>query len=92
MLERDIERKVCQYAEKNGWLTFKFTSPANRGVPDRLLIRNGQVIFIEFKAKGKKPTALQTKIINKIRQYGCAVYVIDDLDDGRGLIDELSAA
>lgn len=90
MLERDIERRVCQYADKKGWLSFKFTSPANRGVPDRLLINNGRVIFIEFKQKGKKPTPLQDRIINKIRQHAGEVYVVDDLDEGKRLIDELS--
>jgi len=38
MLERDIERKVCEMAKVAGWLAFKFVSPAQRGVPDRIFI------------------------------------------------------
>ena len=38
MLEKQIERKVCDYAKNKGLLAYKFTSPARAAVPDRLFI------------------------------------------------------
>jgi hypothetical protein len=85
MLEREIESIVCKYAEQQGWLQYKFTSPSNRGVPDRLFLKNGKIIFIEFKAPGKKLTRLQNHIIKKIRLQGFTTEVIDDTTIGKSL-------
>jgi hypothetical protein len=32
ILERDIEAKAVKWAKANGWLTYKFVSPSQRGV------------------------------------------------------------
>jgi len=68
-------------------LAYKFVSPSNRGVPDRLYIKSGKVIFIEFKAPGKKPTALQTKILKQINDQSVPAYVIDDIATGEELFN-----
>jgi hypothetical protein len=60
-------------------LTFKFTSPNNKGVPDRLFIRDGQIFFIEFKAPGKMPTMLQNHIIGMMELAGAVVHIVDDV-------------
>lgn len=78
--ERDIEAKVVALAKKAGWLSYKFVSPSQRGVPDRIFIRDGVVVFIEFKAPGKKPTQLQAATIKKLRDAGCAVHVCDSIE------------
>lgn len=81
MRESLIERKCCAWAKANGWLAFKFTSPNNRAVPDRLFIKDGRVVFVEFKAPGKQPTKLQTSVINLMRGRGATVHVIDNYED-----------
>ena len=87
--ESCIEQKVCQYAKSKGWLVYKFTSPNNRGVPDRLLLKDGKTVFIEFKAPGKKPSRLQDFVINQIRKQNFNVFVVDNLEEGRLLIDSI---
>ena len=82
MLERDIEGKVVDIAKKNGWLSFKFVSPAQRGVPDRIFMKSGRIVFIEFKAPGKKPTPLQDHIMRKMVDAGCEVHVCDSVEGG----------
>ena len=82
MLERDIERRVSEIAKKNGWLSFKFVSPAQRGVPDRIFMKDGRIVFIEFKAPGKKPTELQDHIMRRMVDAGCEVHVCDSVEDG----------
>lgn len=90
-LERDIENRVCAYAKRKGCWVRKFTSPNNRGVPDRLFIYKRRVFFIEFKRKGRKPTALQTKTIEEMKSHGAEVYVIDNVQAGKELIDAIVA-
>ena len=85
MRESTIETNVSNYAKSKGWLSYKFTSPSNRGVPDRLYMKNGVAIFIEFKATGKKPTKLQEKIHSKIKAEDFLVYVIDNVDEGKNI-------
>ena len=85
MLERDIERLVCAFAKRNGWLCFKWTSPNYRGVPDRMFIRDGVVIFVEFKAPGKKPTKKQRHVMGLLEDEFMLVYVIDNVDAGKEL-------
>jgi hypothetical protein len=81
-LERDIERRVSELAKKGGWLSFKFVSPAQRGVPDRIFMKAGRIVFIEFKAPGKKPTELQDYIMRRMVDAGCEVHVCDSIEDG----------
>jgi Holliday junction resolvase len=85
MKESTIEKKVSEYAKSKGWLSYKFVSPSNRGVPDRIYIKGGECIFIEFKASKKKPTKLQDKIIERIRNEDILVYIIDNIDEGKNI-------
>jgi hypothetical protein len=88
MLEKQIEAKVCEYAKSKGLLAYKFTSPARAAVPDRMFITpNGHVFFCEFKAEGKKPTEAQTREHHRLRQQKVNVFVIDNIDEGKVMID-----
>lgn len=86
--ERDIEAKVVKWAKDRRFLTYKFVSPSQRGVPDRIFIRDGYVIFIEFKAPGKKPTALQAVTIRKMQDEDCRVYVCDSVEAAIAVLEE----
>ena len=87
--ESEIEKKVCEYAKSKGWLIYKFQSPSNRGVPDRILLKDGKTVFIEFKAPKKTPTKLQDKVISRIISQGFEVYVVDNMDLGKELINNI---
>ena len=86
MLEKDIERKACEWARANGWLAFKFTSPSRRSVPDRLFIRAGRVVFIEFKRLGGKLTSGQAREIQRLRAAGAEVYVAYSVEEAKGIL------
>ena len=60
------------------------------GAPDRMLIKNGVIIFIEFKAPNKKPRPLQKEVIEGLRRAGMIVGVVDDVEQGKRFIDENS--
>ena len=91
MLEKDIERKVCEYARSKGCLAYKFTSPSRMGVPDRLFIYKGRVWFIEFKAPGKKPTPPQLREHSILATHYIDVFVVDDVEEGKFHIDMQTA-
>ncbi len=61
--EKDIEKFFVATVKTMGGRSFKWTSPQNRGVPDRIaLFPGGVVIFVELKRPGGKLTALQAKL------------------------------
>jgi len=78
MLEKDVERRLVREVKKIGGVALKFTSPARRSVPDRLvLLPQGQAYFVELKAPGKKPTEGQLREHARLRALGFDVSVID---------------
>lgn len=89
-LEKDIEKRVCDYAKSLDMLCYKFTSPSRRSVPDRMFItKAGVVFFIEFKRKGQKPTASQEVEIAKIRSQGVKCFVVDNVDQGKTILADI---
>ena len=58
------------------------------GWPDRLLLYRGEVLFIEYKQKGAKPTKLQLWMHDKLREQGFQVEVVDESIKGRELIKD----
>jgi hypothetical protein len=81
MLEKDVERHFIKHVKGLGGRCEKFTSPARRSVPDRLVtLPGGIIIFVELKASGKKPTPKQLKDHEERRDLGCDVRVIDSLE------------
>jgi hypothetical protein len=83
-LEKDVEAALVRRVKALGGLCEKFTSPGRRSVPDRLVtMPDGQIIFVELKRPGGKPTEAQLKDHAKRRELGCDVRVIDNLEDAR---------
>jgi hypothetical protein len=69
----------------------KFTSPARRSVPDRIVsLPKGRIIFVELKAKGKHATELQERDHQRRREMGFDVRVIDSKEGVDALVKELS--
>ncbi|MFA1819021.1 VRR-NUC domain-containing protein [Virgibacillus oceani] len=78
MRERDIEEYLRKEVKKAGGKAYKFESPGNDGVPDRLVVFPGnKVSFVELKAPGKKPRPLQIKQMRDLEGFGCKVFLID---------------
>ena len=81
ILERDVEKALVARVKSLGGVAEKFTSPAKRSVPDRLVtLPGGVMIFVELKAPGKKPTPKQSADHQRRRAMGCDVRVIDTLE------------
>lgn len=78
LLEKDIQTACVTWARKRGYWARKFSSPANRSVPDYLFSHAGKVyvadvgwkFFTEFKAPGKKATDNQIEEQKFMRAAG----------------------
>lgn len=88
MLEKQIEAKAVKFCHENGILTYKFVSPNNRGVPDRIFLKDRKVLFIEFKAPGKVPTELQKREMGRIWSAGTPAFYCDSADLARRILKE----
>jgi hypothetical protein len=84
--EISVERKVVAYAKRSGWFVRKVAWIGHVGAPDRVFIRKGTTVWIEFKAPGKKPRASQLAEHHLMIRSGSAVFVVDDPDVGIAIL------
>lgn len=88
--EKAIEKYCINAAKKLGGIALKFSSPSNRGVPDRIIIKpGGKVGFLELKSTGKKPTKLQMHWIDTLNALGIDADVVDSKAQVKKFIEEL---
>jgi hypothetical protein len=89
-LEKDIERKIVQYAKTLGCRCYKFTSPAHRSVPDRIILTpHGVVGFLEVKRPGGKPTEAQAHEMQSMADKNAMVVWADSFEKAKQFIDVL---
>jgi len=61
-------------------------------VPDRIvLMPDGKMAFVELKAPGKKPRPLQLKRKRMLERLGFHVYVVDNIEQIGGILDEIQS-
>ena len=85
MQESEIENKLRKVVENKGGVCFKFVSPGNRGVPDRIAIYPGGMIhFIELKTKVGRLSALQKTQISRLRDLETEVFVLRGIEGVKG--------
>ena len=91
MRESAIEKAVVASAKAAGWIALKLNGPGDKGKPDRLFLKDGRAVFVEFKAPDKRPTALQEQFLERLRAAGFSAVVVDDADAGRVMLGATGA-
>lgn len=82
MREKEIEALLRDGVKRLGGTAYKFTSPGNSGVPDRLVVFRDRVpIFVELKTKAGRLTELQEVQIERLHSLGQDVQVLYGKDD-----------
>lgn len=77
MREKEIEKVLVDGVKKLGGVAFKFVSPGNDGVPDRLIVMpDGRVCFVELKTERGRLSGLQRTQIRRLRALGQYVAVL----------------
>lgn len=81
MRESKLEAKLKEMIEGKGGEYYKFTSPARRGVPDRLVIFSVDLwFFVELKSEEGQLEPWQEREIRRLKDRGVKVFVVNDLE------------
>ena len=93
MREIIVERKLITAVKKRGGICPKWVCPGCDGMPDRMvLLPNGKIGFVEVKAPGEKPRALQLARHRMLRKLGFLVFVLDAPQQIGGILDAVQSA
>jgi len=84
-LEKDIERRTYRKARELGWNDKKVGTD---GWPDRLFIKKGVYVWIEFKQPRGRLSKRQEKIIENLKKDECFVFVCDNVKDAIAALEE----
>ncbi|MBC5689755.1 VRR-NUC domain-containing protein [Mediterraneibacter sp. NSJ-55] len=77
MREKEIEKYLVSEVRKRGGRAYKWVSPGNAGVPDRIVILPGMpVVFAELKSERGRLTELQKVQIGRLKELGQEVRVL----------------
>ena len=73
--ESAIERYLIKRCKELDIMIVKNTGM--NGIPDRVIFKNGILIFLELKRPNEKPRELQKAVIKKIKRHGILVRCAD---------------
>lgn len=80
MRESTIENYLVERVKAMGGECRKLRWIGRNGAPDRIVMLNGQVIFIELKAPGEKAKPHQVREHERMRRMGQRVEVVDSFE------------
>lgn len=90
MRESQIEARLARMVRERGGLCYKFISPSNPGVPDRIIITpDGRTVYIELKTETGRLQRIQEWQISEMRKRGADVRVAKGLKAVKALVAEL---
>lgn len=70
-MEKHIEAHLVKRVKALGGVAYKFTSPANRGVADRVVcLPDGSTWFVELKTENGRLSALQKVFADEMARLG----------------------
>ena len=77
MREAEIEKILVAGVKKLGGRAYKWVSPGNNGVPDRIVVLpEHPAVFVELKTETGRTTSLQQVQIGRLRKMGQDVRVL----------------
>jgi hypothetical protein len=90
MTEIQIENKMVRMVRDRGGLCYKFTSPGNPGVPDRIVITpDGRTIYVELKTSVGRLAEIQRWQIEEMRKRGADVRVLHGWPAVKNFVEEV---
>lgn len=82
--EANIQHNCIEYLKYNRWYVihnYKNKRPRVLGLSDITAIKDGRVLWIEFKTATGKQRSEQIKFMNEVRAHGGEYIVIRSLDE-----------
>lgn len=90
MKESQIEKYLVRKVRECGGLCFKFTSPGNPGVPDRIVITpTGRTIYVELKTDVGRLAKVQKWQRSEMEKRGADVRVLYGLEAVKSFLTEV---
>lgn len=90
MKESTIEARLVRMVRDRGGLCYKFVSPGNPGVPDRIIITpDGRSVYIELKTEIGRLANIQKWQLEEMRKRGADVRVLRGLEEVKGFVEEV---
>ena len=91
--ESVIEARLVRLVRSRGGLCFKFVSPGNPGVPDRIVITpEGRTVYVELKTEVGRLAAIQKWQHEEMRKRGAEVRTLKGLDQVLAFVEEVLPA
>lgn len=87
MLESALESKAVKQAKRRGWAAKKI---GTNGYPDHIFWQRRVHIWVEFKIWPNRPTPLQQKQIDRLKEQDELVHVSFTIEDFIEFIDKHS--
>lgn len=93
MKESRIESCLVRMVRDRGGLCYKFVSPGNPGVPDRIVITPaGRTVYVELKTEVGRLAAIQKWQHEEMRKRGADVRTLKGLDQVKAFVEEVFSA
>lgn len=90
MLEREVEKKLVDGVRRMGGRAYKFVSPGNDGVPDRIVVLPDTApMFVELKTESGRLSRLQKVQITRLENLGQNVRVLYGAKDVENFLGEV---
>lgn len=90
MKESQIEKYMVCKVKAYGGLCFKFVSPGNPGVPDRIVITpTGKTIYVELKTEVGRLSNIQKWQITEMQKHGVDVRILYGVDAVKEFLEDL---
>lgn len=86
-MECAVEDPVVAWAKANGWFVRKLAWTGRKDAPDRVFIKGGRVVFIEFKDLDEPLRLSQSREHDRMRAAGAEVYVCDTREAAIAILD-----
>ena len=76
MKESQIEAKLVRMVREHGGLCYKFVSPNNPGVPDRIIITpDGRTVYVELKTEVGRLANIQQWQISEMQKRLSLIHI-----------------
>lgn len=88
--ESDIKNQVKDYLSLRGWFHFPLTAGMGsyKGIPDRIAIKNGRVLFLEIKKPvGWKQSDEQKDFQANVEREKGEYYLVKSLEDIMNILE-----
>ena len=93
MKESSIEARLVKMVRSRWGLCYKFVSPGNPGVPDRIVITPaGRTVYVELKTEVGRLAAIQKYQHEEMRKRGAEVRTLKGMDQVLAFVEEVFPA